>query len=301
MPYKRDVIAPHASPTVPRGSWRRALVAPPRWPAAVLAVAVAIGLATGTRAVWGLAVAAVIGVGLERLWPRHVQPVLRDGLRTDIVHWLVTGVLRGASLFVAVVLCWIPLQHLTIETTAQWLQSLPTAVTVIIGFVLFTFVQYWYHRMTHEVGVLWRFHAIHHSSAHLDWIAASRLHPLEGFFFGLLIAPPMIVLGFRPTSIAALQAFTTAWAVLEHSNVSWRLSWLDRIYPNVDYHHWHHCADADARDTNFGLPLWDTLFGTYSMPEDRRPTRYGIDTAVPTTYLGQLAMPLRRRRAPVPF
>jgi hypothetical protein len=33
---------------------------------------------------------------------------------------------------------------------------------------------YWGHRLQHRVGWLWRFHSIHHSAEHLDWLAAHR-------------------------------------------------------------------------------------------------------------------------------
>ena len=53
-----------------------------------------------------------------------------------------------------------------------WLQ----AVEVIL---LSDFCVYWGHRLQHRVPFLWRFHSIHHSAEHLDWLAAHREHPLD--------------------------------------------------------------------------------------------------------------------------
>lgn len=45
-----------------------------------------------------------------------------------------------------------------------WLQ----AVEMIL---LSDFLIYWGHRLQHRVPILWRFHSIHHSAEHLDWLA----------------------------------------------------------------------------------------------------------------------------------
>ena len=39
---------------------------------------------------------------------------------------------------------------------------------------------YWGHRLQHHSALLWRFHAVHHSAEHLDWLAAHREHPPAG-------------------------------------------------------------------------------------------------------------------------
>ncbi len=41
------------------------------------------------------------------------------------------------------------------------------------------FFVYWGHRLQHRLPILWRFHCIHHSAEHLDWLAAHREHPLD--------------------------------------------------------------------------------------------------------------------------
>lgn len=303
-------VGPHADrPVEPRvdpgpsepSGWRVAFLDAGTWPAVVLVGVVGLGLLIGAPRVWGLAIAGAIGWTLERLWRRHDQPVLRRGLRADVIHLLVTNLLSGAALLTAAGICLVLLGWATIPATQAWITGQPLLVQAGLGFVLFSFVLYWQHRLAHAVPFLWRFHAVHHSSEHLDWLAAARLHPLEFFFGGFLLAPPFILLGFDPVSLGAFSALTTAWAVVEHANVGWRLRWMDRIYPNPEYHHWHHSSEPEARDKNFGMPLWDAVFGTYFMPGDRRPSRYGIAEPMPTTFLGQLAQPLRRRRpAPDP-
>src|SRR5207249_1584974 len=51
-----------------------------------------------------------------------------------------------------------------VASQSWWLQ----AVEVVL---LSDFCIYWGHRLQHRVGFLWRFHAVHHSAEHLDWLA----------------------------------------------------------------------------------------------------------------------------------
>jgi hypothetical protein len=68
-----------------------------------------------------------------------------------------------------------------------------------------------------------------------------------------------------------------------------------------EFHHWHHANERDAHNTNYsvGLPIWDLVFGTYFMPADRRPTRYGVTPPVPPGLGPQLWHPLRGLRNPL--
>ena len=287
--------APPAAPPVPAPS-----AAPrrfgSRWATVVVVAAVVVGLAVGYGAAWGLVLGAVVAVPLERVFRRHDQPVLRPGLRTDVVHFLFTHLLQGAGILVAAALCWVPLHLFVVPASRGWLAHQRPVAVALLGLVVFEFFAYWQHRAAHRWAWLWRFHAVHHSSATLDWLAAARLHPFEGFVGGFFLAPAIIVAGFPVQYLGLFTGVTTVWAVLVHANVNWRLRWLDRVYVTPEYHHWHHSNEPGARDRNFGLPLWDTLFGTYAMPNDRRPARYGIDESMPDGWFAQLAHPFRRRR-----
>ena len=57
-------------------------------------------------------------------------------------------------------------------------------------------VQYWTHRAYHEIPFLWRFHAVHHSAKHMDWMAGSRLHLFELLTTRVSILGVLYVLGF---------------------------------------------------------------------------------------------------------
>src|SRR5437588_12553677 len=85
-----------------------------------------------------------------------------------------------------------------------WLQALE-------AILLSDFFMYWGHRLQHRVGFLWRFHAVHHSTEHLDWLAAHREHPLDSIYTMTLINLPPMVLGFPLETIAGLLLFRGIW------------------------------------------------------------------------------------------
>ncbi len=169
-----------------------------------------------------------------------------------------------------------------------WLQ----AVEVV---VLSDFLIYWGHRLQHRVGFLWRFHKVHHSSEHLDWLAAHREHPLDSIYTVGLINLPAFLLGFPLETLAGFIAFRGVWAIYIHSNVRFSIGPLRMLVGAPELHHWHHDRDRDAGNYANISPLMDILFGTYTCP-DHEPESFGIREQFPRNYIGQLAHPLLPRR-----
>jgi sterol desaturase/sphingolipid hydroxylase (fatty acid hydroxylase superfamily) len=173
----------------------------------------------------------------------------------------------------------------------------PWWLQVVEVVVLSDFFIYWGHRLQHRVGFLWRFHAVHHSAEHLDWLAAHREHPLDTVYTVGLINLPVFLLGFRLEALAGFIAFRGIWAIYIHSNVRLPIGPLRMLVGAPELHHWHHDRDRDAGNYANISPLMDILFGTYRCP-DHEPERLGINEPTPRTYLGYLLRPLlpRRRR-----
>lgn len=264
--------------------------------ATALLVWTPVGTAIGHQPLIGLVLGFAVATPLERRWKRHDHPILRQGLRTDVLHFMFTHPLRIASTALAAGICYVVLSPLTIAPTREWVAGLNTWQTAVAAYLGVAVAYYFEHRAAHSWGWLWRFHAVHHSSERLDWLAATRLHPFEGFLGGFIIAPPLILFGFEASDFAIGGAVFGILDVMVHANVNWRMRWLDGIVATPEYHHWHHVS-APVRDVNFSLPIVDMLFGTYHMPDDgSRPEIYGIDDDLPDSYLGQLAWSFRRDR-----
>ncbi|WP_269542491.1 sterol desaturase family protein [Cerasicoccus fimbriatus] len=161
--------------------------------------------------------------------------------------------------------------------------------------VLSDFLIYWGHRIQHKVDFLWRFHAVHHSAEHLDWLAAHREHPLDSIYTIGLINLPAFVLGFPMESLAALIAFRGLWAIFIHANVRLPIGPLRCLIGSPELHHWHHDKARDSGNYANLSPLMDKLFGTYTCP-DHEPESFGIREPMPGNYLGQMLHPLKPRR-----
>lgn len=226
---------------------------------------------------------------------RPGQPFLRGGWWTDLGFFLGQYlVFNGAVLWIvatfgAGVEAVVPGSfRAAVAAQPWWLQA-------IEAIVLSDLLVYWGHRLQHRVGFLWRFHAVHHSAEHLDWLAAHREHPLDTIYTVTLINLPPLVLGFPLELVAGLVAFRGVWAIVIHSNARVPIGPLRLLVGSPDLHHWHHDRDRDAGNYANLSPLMDVLFGTYRRP-DREPEAFGVREPMPSTYVGQLLHPFRRRR-----
>jgi sterol desaturase/sphingolipid hydroxylase (fatty acid hydroxylase superfamily) len=154
-------------------------------------------------------------------------------------------------------------------------------------------VEYASHRACHEVPFLWRIHAVHHSPEAMDWLSGSRLHFLEPLMTRSLVLVPVFLLGFPQDTIFAYLIFISVQSVLIHSNVKVNVGWLRYVVVTTQFHHWHHASDAEAIDKNYTAhtPLFDLLFGTWHLPADRWPVRYGTIKPVPGGMAGQFLHP----------
>ncbi len=167
----------------------------------------------------------------------------------------------------------------------------PWLVQVLEVVVLSDVLIYWAHRLQHRVGILWRFHAVHHSAEHLDWLAAHREHPIDTIYTVGLINLPAFLLGFPVETVASLIAFRGLWAIYIHSNVRLPIGPLRMLVGAPELHHWHHDRARDAGNYANISPLMDLLFGTYRCP-DHEPEAFGVHGPTPRTYVGHMVVPL---------
>jgi len=250
-----------------------------------------------------LLVLGLVFMPIEALFPLRPQRVLREGWQTDLKHFFVShaGVqlLSFAGMIPAQVLfAWAVQLDFQQAVAAQpvWLQFIEMVV-------LADFTTYWVHRAFHQVPSLWHFHAIHHSSQEMDWLAGSRIHPFDAVVTRAAAFIPVFVLGFSPAALYAYLVFVSFHAVFVHANLRWRFPFLRWLLSTPEYHHWHHTSDDEGLDKNFAqfLPLWDVVFGTAHQPA-HWPKKYGtVNFQPPGDYLGQLAYPFRRRGKATPY
>lgn len=171
----------------------------------------------------------------------------------------------------------------------------PPALQAVAAFVLADFTLYWLHRAFHRVAFLWPLHAIHHSATEVDWLAAVRNHPLGSAIATLGMGGVLLLAGFPLTVLGGVVPLIGLLALLGHANVAWTFGRLGRWIASPVYHRWHHTSVHEGGDRNFAsfLSVWDRWFGTWYMPADQVPRRFGIDgDPVPNGLVAQLWHPL---------
>jgi sterol desaturase/sphingolipid hydroxylase (fatty acid hydroxylase superfamily) len=179
---------------------------------------------------------------------------------------------------------WPPNWQANITAQPWWLQA--TEVVLLSDFLI-----YWGHRFQHKYEFLWRFHKVHHSAPHLDWLAAHREHPIDTIYTITIINLPALLFNFSLADISLLIAFRGIWAIYIHSNVRFPLKGLRLFIGAPELHHWHHDKDKDAGNYANLSPLMDLIFGTYVCPP-HEPKAVGLHTKSPSTYIGQIAEPI---------
>lgn len=248
------------------------------------------------RFVIGFAILAALFWLLETLWPEdRAQPKWRSDSWTDVAYFFAINGIAGRGLatllaIAGVVLGTRLLPHSSgslVSGQPAWQQS---AEVVAIGVL----VDYWGHRLFHQVPRLWRIHAIHHSPEKIDWLAAARLHPFDGVIQKLAGPAIVAMLGFPHGAVAGHAAFLAIYPIFLHANVRWGYGPLRWVIASPAYHRWHHASDTEALDKNFSgiFPWLDRLFGTAYFPKDRHPARYGLaGEPMPRRIFRQLAYP----------
>lgn len=249
----------------------------------------------------GLIVLAVIFLPLEKFFSLHTQKFFRKSFLRDIAYYFINGMLPNMLLAAPLaVIAW-ALHHLTPAGLQQWVGSWPLGFRFAAGLVVGEIGYYWGHRWTHTIPYLWRFHAIHHSAEEMDWLVNTRAHPLDLVFTRICAYIPLYVTGLaQPLAnrldmvVVLLALFNSSWGYFLHANVRWRFGWLEWLVATPAFHHWHHTNDGpELINKNYSafLPWMDKLFGTFHLPKEQRPGKYGIDDPVSTTLREQLVEP----------
>ena len=230
---------------------------------------------------------------LERYWPaRSAQPHLRPAFAVDACfffgQYLLWSVLAASVLsFVhARLAAWLPADFRSAAA------ELPLVVQVLLAVALGDLAVYAFHRACHRFDFLWRFHAVHHSAEHLDWLAAHREHPLDGLCTQLCQNLPAFVIGLHMPAVAWLIVFRGAWGIFIHSNVKIPIGPFRYLLGAPELHHWHHARCRTEHNFANLAPWLDVVFGTYHRPEGEETYPLGLTEPHPKGYLAQLIWPV---------
>jgi len=229
-----------------------------------------------------------IGAALPR------KKLLRRERTVDFLYWFFTPWVSRTASTVAVFLV---IASLGKKSSSTWFDHQSLAIQIIELLVLTDLLGYASHRLFHS-RFLWKFHAIHHSAEDVDWLAATRLHPVNEILTRIAQVVPLYLLGFRGTPLAAVAPIIAFYAIFLHANLRWDFGPLRYVIASPSFHRWHHTSQEEGLERNFaGLFPWiDLLFGTFHMPRGVQPQKFGVvNERVPTTLIAQLAYPFRRQ------
>lgn len=188
-----------------------------------------------------------------------------SGAQCDKRWRIYAGTLNAVNIAVAVAAGivfrdWIAVHSLLSlpPTTGALSQSLVT-------FLLASFLAYWWHRLTHASDLLWRcIHQLHHSPSRIEALTAFYVHPLDSFLAASLNALiAYVILGVSVPAAALALLYVAIFNLIAHADM--RTPWvLGFITQRPEMHRLHH--EHRSHTNNFGLPLWDLLFGTWRNP-----------------------------------
>ncbi len=180
-------------------------------------------------------------------------------------------------------------------------------LSVLFAVCLFTlddFSRFLVHKLYHEIPLLWKFHAVHHSSTLLTPFTLYRIHPVEMIInafrsilvFGLVAGCFLYLVDgrIRPYQVAGLSIFSIAFNIfganLRHSHVWWGWGSVEKLFLSPAQHQIHHSNKAEHFDKNYGVMLacWDRMFGSWVGSSGETVESVGIDKPVKQTLLSHL-------------
>jgi sterol desaturase/sphingolipid hydroxylase (fatty acid hydroxylase superfamily) len=225
---------------------------------------------------------------IERILPYTPHQVFfREGFWQDFVFYTLLQS-YACGMIISFVIEW--LNGITGLSAYKLMAQFPLWVQLIFFVIVHDVYIYWFHRWQHSSPYLWRLHEAHHSNHTIDWLAGSRSHTIEILINQTIEFAPIVLLGASP-EVAVIKGFIdAAWGMYIHSNIDVRSGRLQYILNGPEMHRWHHAHEDEAHNKNFStkLAVWDWMFGTAFLPNERKPKEYGLgDPSYPRDYVRQ--------------
>ena len=192
-----------------------------------------------------------------------------------------------------------------------------SALAIFALFLIFDdMTQYWWHRATHMVPILYNLHRLHHNATYLSVRIVYRNNLFYYWLMpGLWFSGALIYLGGGWVyTVYLVMKFTIITAA--HSDVRWdeplyKIKWLSPVMWVVERvistpathsaHHGKHVSDGVTNyKGNYGnfLFFWDVLFGT-ALITRRYPTEIGVENCPETSLGEQLFWPIIKADQPL--
>lgn len=149
--------------------------------------------------------------------------------------------------------------------------TLPTAwlpwVVAILGV---EFAYYWWHRLSHEVNILWAAHVVHHHSEDYNLAVALR-QSVTTWVTTLPFYLPLALLGVPLLHFAVVLGLSTLYQFWIHTELIPPLGKFEKVFNTPALHRVHHAINPRYLDKNHSatFAFFDVLFGTWE-PETEK-------------------------------
>ena len=262
-----------------------------------------------SSSIWGFTtyviLASLAGTLLEVLIPGEKQSV-QSRLRA-IPIWIVyilVGVSSGALLqFLLASLHIRPMVSLDLRsaTASKDFMVIVLAYTIFpaLGFFLYDFFYYWFHRLQHACRPLWRVHAVHHSIEELNAFNDYH-HWLENMLrVPLILLPMSLIISVRAPEIIIYTMILRFMGQMTHANSKISYGLFRYVLSEPKFHRIHHSVDERHWGKNFAFmfPFWDMIFGTAYFPKpDEYPPTGLSNQKEPRSIIEYIAAPFRHTK-----
>lgn len=208
----------------------------------------------------------VIGAGLLMMLVEWRQP---GRVLPEVSGWWARAVVANVLQLGVVAIATLTWDRAFAESRLLNADDLGPFGGALVGYLVITFVYYFWHRARHRIPLLWRlFHQLHHSPQRIQIITSFYKHPAELLVNGLLSSVILYFLvGLGPVAATYAVMLTGLAELFYHWNVR-TPRWLGYLIQRPEMHCVHH--QEGLHHFNYGdLPLWDLVFGTF-----RNPSRF---------------------------
>jgi alkylglycerol monooxygenase len=144
------------------------------------------------------------------------------------------------------------------------------AITFVLLLLATDFVWYWYHRLGHEINLMWGAHVVHHQSEEFNYTVSARITTLQAIIRNLFwCVLPFI--GFEPSMVIVILVVHGAYSFFTHTETIGKLGWAEKIFITPSHHRVHHASNEKYLNKNYGdiFIFWDKMFGTFQKEEEK--------------------------------
>ncbi|MCG8668565.1 MAG: sterol desaturase family protein [Pseudomonadales bacterium] len=173
-----------------------------------------------------------------------------------------------------------------VDSNVPTIVELPYPFPLMIIILAFSFLHYWFHRLSHEFRLPWLLlHRNHHITKHL---MVATVNPVFQAFplFVFIIIPYHIALGASTKlfssdpmllELLVFRLFAVSMSIFNHQEAFYDFAYKNKFIKfwsmlgsNGVYHHQHHDSDVHHK-CNIGgqhsfAMIWDRVFGTFVEP-----------------------------------